>query len=775
MPFEPAKEAGSKPAFGGHAPSELGVDGQYPLDADTDLCYIYQNVKQLEVGYMSYFEMVSPESVGLATERIRRFLAEAERAGLELHRLMILRYGKCCAKVTWAPYGEEDLHPLYSFSKSFTATAVGFAWQEGLLSLDERIVDIFPGEIPADADENLKACTIHHLLCMTCGQETEAWSEGENWRKLFFSHPFLHAPGTFFRYNTAGSNLLSAVILKKTGQQVTEYLRSRLFEPLGFHEVCWWQLPDAEHTVHGGGGMKLCLEDMAKFTQFMLQDGVWEGKQLLKDWFFARAGRLQFPTAGDIEGHVKDWAQGYGYQCWMGTVRDSFRADGAYGQFGLVFPHQALCVIINAATEQTQTILDLAGEWLVPDGSETDPAENGRPVSLTLSLRPLLACRNPVFEEALARSVYTAEPMKNACGLRTLTGGAGLFDVKDNASIGQVRFSFSADSVHLHLKEGNEEKCLKAALNGSFAFSDIDGVRYAATAAWRSTRRLEMEIRRTDALSGVRLIMSFDGEVLRIQADDTLMTESGLGMIKRRIPEFYLDKKHPEKPAANAEKHTGLPAAAVRTGNNPMLPQNRELDWEEVRTEHIVKDEWIDFRDTTFRLPDGHELGPFYTYSRRDYVVIAATDPDGRYICVRQFRQGIREVTTEFPAGGIEISDGPEYDTERVDSDGSHIGKRGSRPSVEEALKAARRELMEETGYESDEWNFVMRIPSNATISDNYAYIFTAGNCRKVAPQNLDDAEFLNVLVLKDEDLEQLIREEKFQQAVHILAWLKTR
>ena len=202
---------------------------------------------------------------------------------------------------------------------------------------------------------------------------------------------------------------------------------------------------------------------------------------------------------------------------------------------------------------------------------------------------------------------------------------------------------------------------------------------------------------------------------------------------------------------------------------------DKDLEWEELSREHIIQDQWIDFRISRYRYPDGREFYPYYSYSRRDYTVIVASDENGNYICVRQFRQGIREVTTEFPAGGIEISDGPEYDTGRVDSDGSRIGKRGSRPSVEEALKAARRELMEETGYESDEWNFVMRIPSNATISDNYAYIFTAGNCRKVAPQNLDDAEFLNVLVLKDEDLEQLIREEKFQQAVHILAWLKTR
>lgn len=141
---------------------------------------------------MGEFIMTSPESVGIREESIEQFLLQCRRKGLELHRLMILRHGKCCAKVTWAPYGEEDLHPLYSFSKSLTATAIGFARQEGLLSLDEKIADLFPEDLPEHPSKNLKECTIHHLLCMSCGQETEIRDSGEDWLKHFFAHPFLH-------------------------------------------------------------------------------------------------------------------------------------------------------------------------------------------------------------------------------------------------------------------------------------------------------------------------------------------------------------------------------------------------------------------------------------------------------------------------------------------------------------------------------------------------------------------------------------------------------
>ena len=183
------------------------------------------------------------------------------------------------------------------------------------------------------------------------------------------------------------------------------------------------------------------------------------------------------------------------------------------------------------------------------------------------------------------------------------------------------------------------------------------------------------------------------------------------------------------------------------------------LAWEEISTEHIIQDEWIDFRRSAYRFPDGSVFEPYYSYSRKDYVVIVASDTEGNYLCVRQYRQGIEKVTTEFPAGGIERTDGKEY------------GGSGD-ISAEESLAAAKRELREETGYESDEWRHLLKVPSNATIADNYAHLFVARNCRKVSGQDLDDTEFLNVIKLSAQEIETLIAEEKFQQAVHIAAWL---
>ena len=183
------------------------------------------------------------------------------------------------------------------------------------------------------------------------------------------------------------------------------------------------------------------------------------------------------------------------------------------------------------------------------------------------------------------------------------------------------------------------------------------------------------------------------------------------------------------------------------------------LAWEELHTEHLVQDQWIDFKKTSFRFPDGSVFEPFYTYSRRDYVVIVASDTDGNYICVRQFRQGIREVTTEFPAGGIERKDGKEY-------------RSAGETLAEDALAAAKRELLEETGYESAEWTHLLTIPSNANMSDNYAYLYCAKNCVRVSGQALDETEFLEVKLHTAQEIEQMISEGNFQQAMHVTAWL---
>ena len=183
---------------------------------------------------------------------------------------------------------------------------------------------------------------------------------------------------------------------------------------------------------------------------------------------------------------------------------------------------------------------------------------------------------------------------------------------------------------------------------------------------------------------------------------------------------------------------------------------DRNLAWEEVRTEHVIRDRWMDLRRSAFRYPDGKIWEPYYNYTRRDYAVVVASDEEGNYLCVRQFRQGIRKVTTEFPAGGLEREDATVF----------------SGSTAEEGLRAAKRELREETGYESDKWTYLMRVPSCASLSDNYAFLFAAEDCRKITEQKLDEMELLQVEKHTAEEIDDMIRREEFPQTDHILAWM---
>ncbi|MBQ3393273.1 MAG: NUDIX hydrolase [Lachnospiraceae bacterium] len=187
---------------------------------------------------------------------------------------------------------------------------------------------------------------------------------------------------------------------------------------------------------------------------------------------------------------------------------------------------------------------------------------------------------------------------------------------------------------------------------------------------------------------------------------------------------------------------------------------DKDLIWTPIREEHLIRDRWIDLRRMEYRFPDGKTFGPYYNYSRRSYVVILASDEEGRFICVRQYRHGIGQVTTEFPAGGIERTGAAEY-----------VTREDARSTAEDAFTAARRELEEETGYTSSDWSHMITVPSNATIADNYAYIYRAKNCRRTCAPHPDDIEYLQMTLLSAQEIDELIRQGRFQQAIHVMAW----
>ncbi|BCJ36018.1 hypothetical protein Athai_35210 [Actinocatenispora thailandica] len=264
---------------------------------------------------------------------------------------------------------------LYSLSKSFTSTALGLALDEGLLRLDDRVVDFFPEYRELATDPGTRAMRVRHLASMSSGHTRDTWDE------VFESDPadpvrgFLRLPpdrepGTVFAYNQPATYTLGVILQRLTGTTLAGYLRPRLFEPLGIGAPGWQQ--DGSGRDLGFVGLFLPTDAIARLGELYLRRGVWRGHRILSEGWVAEATRPQVPTGDENP----DWAQGYGFQFWMS--RHGYRGDGAFGQFCLVLPEQDAVVAYTGATVEMQAVLDAAWRHLLPAfgtaGSAADDA-----------------------------------------------------------------------------------------------------------------------------------------------------------------------------------------------------------------------------------------------------------------------------------------------------------------------------------------------------------------------------------------------------------------
>lgn len=313
----------------------------------------------------------TPEAEGVASGGVLAFLDGIARGKHELHSFMLSRHGRVVSEGWWAPYAPAFNHTMYSMSKSFTSTAVGLAVAEGRLTVEDRVVKFFPKELPDKVSDHLAAMRVKDLLSMATGNEkepTQAVVKSENWVRTFLAQPIAHAPGSVFMYNSAATYMCSAIVQQVTGQRMLDYLRPRLFDPLGLIWVTWEQCPMGRDT--GGWGLSVPTEALAKFGQLYLQKGKWNGQQLLSEKWVAEATsfKIQQPPRGNAKVRPKerdDWQQGYGYQFWR-CQHNAFRGDGAFGQFTIVLPEQDAVIAMTAETSNMQGVLDLVWEHLLP-------------------------------------------------------------------------------------------------------------------------------------------------------------------------------------------------------------------------------------------------------------------------------------------------------------------------------------------------------------------------------------------------------------------------
>lgn len=315
----------------------------------------------------------APEALAQA---LPAYFEAVEKAGHDLHSLMIVQHGRVVAE-RWRGEGAENkLHILNSVSKTFTATAIGFAVAEGKLNVTDRVISFFPDRLPETVGPRLKAMEIRHLLTMSTGHDVDPTNrirkvEGADWVEEFLAAPLEHDPGTQHVYNSLATYMLSAILQRVTGEKVIDYLAPRLFQPLGIEDVTWEESPQGVNC--GGWGLYVKTEDMAKLGQLFLQKGRWNGQQLLPaSWIEeASASKIASYPAGvkkenlTMKPEDSDWLQGYGYQMWR-CRHQAFRADGANGQFIIILPEKDAVIVTTANIGDMQAELNLIWEYLLP-------------------------------------------------------------------------------------------------------------------------------------------------------------------------------------------------------------------------------------------------------------------------------------------------------------------------------------------------------------------------------------------------------------------------
>jgi CubicO group peptidase (beta-lactamase class C family) len=324
----------------------------------------------------------APAAEGVSSRAVGALLDRLEEKAVECHSLMVVRHGKVVAEGWWAPYSAEQRHLLYSLTKSFTSIAVGLAIGDGLLSLEDRVVDVLPEHVPDDASEQARRITVHHLLTMTAGHATdsleEAWElEPEDLVRGFLRVPFTASEGSSHTYDNATTFVLARMVEKVAGVGLPEYLDEHLFRPMGVEEAEWDRVSSG--LAFGFHGLHLTTESVGAFGELLLRGGRWGERQLVPRDYVERATRSQVASRHYADGaDGADYLSGYGYQIWMS--RHGFHGNGAFGQHCVVVPSHDLVVVVTSAqrtVQQAQDVLDAIWDCLLPGiDHKDDPADD---------------------------------------------------------------------------------------------------------------------------------------------------------------------------------------------------------------------------------------------------------------------------------------------------------------------------------------------------------------------------------------------------------------
>lgn len=457
----------------------------------------------------------SPEEVGVSSAEIDAYLRDVEESGIELHSMMVLRHGKVACEIWREPYTPEIPHTMYSVSKSVIATAAGFAVAEGLMTLDTKLLDVFPEYRTDKRTEDDELITLRTLLTMTAGKDVSLFSDktSKTWVKDFLDARWGFKPGESWKYISENTYCVGAMIARLTGMTVTEYLTPRLYEPLGIDVPAWER--DATGVETGGWGIFLKTEDLAKLAQCYLDHGQYMGKQVIPAEWTVEATQKQ---ADNSNNEGLDSTVGYGYFFWRcGGCEDAYRFDGMFSQFAIVFEKLDAVLVVTSNEVDEQKSRDAIWRHFPAVFFEGDAPEKAD----ISALKPLPGLqprkRITAIEKKLEGHTIKVTPDKilKTVGypLSVLSFAAVYMSAEKGGPIDNIKFSFYEDECTMYWTEGKESNIIHIGLDGVERFSHIRlgklDYTTAATAAWTADNALEIWIRPLQAVGQRMLKFTF--------------------------------------------------------------------------------------------------------------------------------------------------------------------------------------------------------------------------------------------------------------------------
>jgi CubicO group peptidase (beta-lactamase class C family) len=461
--------------------------------------------------YPDPFRSASPEEMGFSSRSLAQGIERLRGEGATIHSLMLIRNGAVFLDARFDPYDGETYHKLASVTKSFTATLVGIAIDEGLIGLDDPILKFFPDRRVADEDGRKAKIRLRHLLTLTSGfagssagneAETMAARATADWVQYALDRKMAAEPGANFVYSNLDMHLLSAIIGKATGRSALDYAREKLFGPLGVTDVFW----DVDPQGNNRGWGDLCLKpaDMAKVGLLYLCGGMWQGRKILSEgWVREATGRLVRTP--------RRFAEDYGYGIWISKENEPFDFyifSGDGGQMIRVIPElEALIVTTGGAFESARAMEVVAAAFAGP--------------GKTLE-------RDPAGEEALRAAVAAWAGPPSSAGVVPLPPRAreisGItYGFRENLmDIASVRFDFpGASEASLEYRLGSEGAARHAliGLDGRDRI-DVSGMPTYARGSWTGPDRFDLVLSEGPGMNVYRLVFDFEAGAVTLTFSD---------------------------------------------------------------------------------------------------------------------------------------------------------------------------------------------------------------------------------------------------------------